>query len=819
MKIHDQTKILLVGIFSAGLFYSLLILLLGRMDIGIIIAIVIEATLLIGSMVTGPISKRDLGIISLTALVYFIISLLFGAFSEMVVIALGGLAIFAALKSEFKPRIHPTKALLVGLYSMGLLFALLVVSEGRMDAGIFAAIIIEIALLVGAIALPSVNKKELLVLVLSILVYILLALLFGVLSEIVIMAAGGIAVFAGLKSEPKFPLTKRAIGTGLIVGIIMTFFGIYIALKIGIVYFVGAELLGFLILSAFGRYTPEENTVVVAISNSSSIISVGVLIIFPAIAIFGPTVTPPIDPSLLITYEFIALVTGLSAIFGILLMLPFRDQFDEYPWPQVVPQAECINSLGGDATAKKNILTGLTAAGAWVGATKIAEEVSGASLSSVPTAIAPAFPDWIGISNSPLMAAIGFFVGWKRVIVMALGTIISISIWIIIEGAAFIPYSDHLTRPEILYLALGVFATVIIGDVMSSKDKDDDTTKLDESDDRTPIKVDTFPKFSRVKGELFSLEAFKEEIISIVKDPRDWLVTKRGKVPPWIALVSMVLFMIAGIIIFSIIAPFTDLVIPWPLFVFGAPLAVVSAYFTARAISETGMLAGYISDIVAIPAIILFHVSFQAITTFMSMLGGLQDAAIALLIHLKLGSLTGVRGRDILKAVFIGGILGTFVGSLITYLLYETYSFGGTDLPAPAAQLFGFLVVSLTGLTNFKLPGLDVFPGVHPLMAFGYLFAFGVAGFLLGRELTKKGMSAISLAVGLLVPPATTVAMLIGGFIDYRIRKKQGIDLSPDPSQPQPIDPTYDKTSRILSGIVAGETIVTVIFVLFTFFL
>ncbi|MHA1576134.1 MAG: OPT/YSL family transporter, partial [Candidatus Thorarchaeota archaeon] len=633
-------------------------------------------------------------------------------------------------------------------------------------------------------------------------------------SEIVVMAAGGIAVFAALKSEPKFPLTRRAIGTGIIVGIIMTFFGIYIALKIGIVYFVGAELLGFLILSAFGRYTPEENTVVVAISNSSSIISVGVLIIFPAIAIFGPTVTPPIDPSLLITYEFIALVTGLSAVFGLLLLLPFRDQFDEYPWPQVMPQAEVINSLGGDVTAKRNILTGLTAAGAWVGATKIAEEVNGISLASVPTAISPAFPDWIGISNSPLMAAIGFFIGWKRVLVMALGTVMSLSIWIILEGAAFIPYSEHLTRPEILYLALGVFATVIIGDVMSGKGKDDET----DSSDQSSIKVDTFPKLSRIREEFFSLEAFKEEVRTIVKDPRGYVVAKRGKVPPWIAVLSMVLFMIVGIIIFSIIAPFADLIIPWPLFVFGAPLAVVSAYFTARAISETGMLAGYISDMVAIPAIIFFHVSFQAITTFMSMLGGLQDAAIALLIHLKLGSLTKVKGRVIIKAVFIGGLLGTFVGSLITYLLYETYSFGGTDLPAPAAQLFGFLVVSLTGLTNFKLPGLDVFTGVHPLLAFIYLFAFGVTGFLLGRKLNKMGMSAISLAVGLLVPPATTVAMLIGGFIDYRLRKKQPIDSSLDASQLQPTGPTYDKTSRILSGVIAGETIVTVIFVLFTFF-
>ena len=264
--------------------------------------------------------------------------------------------------------------------------------------------------------------------------------------------------------------------------------------------------------------------------------------------------------------------------------------------------------------------------------------------------------------------------------------------------------------------------------------------------------------------------------------------------------------------------------IPVLLFLIGTPIAMVSVYFTARAISETGMLAGYITDIVAIPAIILFHVGFAVITTFMSILGALQDAAIALLVHLKLGRLTNVRGRDILKAVFVGAMLGTTIGSFITFTLFETYGgFGGTDLPSPAAQLFGFLIISLQGIGGvggeFMLPGMDRFPGVSPIWAFVYLILFGVAGFLIGRELNKRGLSPMSLVIGVLIPPATTVAILLGGYINYRVKKdiepeEPLTDESVTQQQAEIQDANYCRMSRILSGIVAGEAVVTVIWVL-----
>ena len=734
-----------------------------------------------------------------------------------------------------------TRSLLGGLFGAGLFYALVVAAEGRLaDLDVLIAIAVEIVLILGAIFRNPIDKKGLMYISVGILGILLTTMLLGAFTEMVIMAIGGMALYAFGMSEPKFPLTKRAMVTGIVVGTIITFLGIYLNLKIGVVYFIGAEMLGAIILGTMGRYTPEENTIVVAIANSSGLISVGVLVTFPAIAIWLPSIDPALTVLVdqIITIPFIMIVIAVSGIFGIVLLLPWRDTFEQERWPQVQPQAETILALGSDPSSKKAVLTGMAASGAWMGVTKIAEEVTGASLEALPNALAPAIPaagtvpEWIGVSNSPLIAGVGFFVGWRRVLIITGGSVISLLVWILLEGAAPIQYGDHLHRAEIIYMVLGIFAAVIVKDILSSRDdelnpdefsrllekKIDGTEEKEDSQfliDR-PHKTGEIPRLMRVKEEIFSIEMMKEEIREIVENPRAYLRSRRGQLPAWVAFASLGLFILTGIIIFWFLTPFPQLRISWLLFVLGSPLAMVSAYFTARAMCETGMIAGYISDIVAIPAILFFRVTFQAITTFMAMLGGLQDAALALLVHLKLGKLTGVRGRDIVKAVFIGIILGSLVGSVVTYGLFKNPGFGGSKLPSPAAQLFGFLVISLTQLGEFQLPGIGDLPEVHPILAFLYLLIFAIAGFLAARELGKRGYSAISLGVGVLIPPATAATMLFGAYIKYRTEKRYGSVASPIDGCEPPIEQVRSRVTQVLSGVVAGEAVITIVWVIWS---
>ncbi|MFW9870814.1 MAG: hypothetical protein ACFFEL_14390, partial [Candidatus Thorarchaeota archaeon] len=416
----DLTRSLLSGLFLAGAIYSGILMILGRWyNLDVIIALVTTLALLYFILYRRPFEIRELVVAVFLTAIYLPFSLFAGIFSEMTIVTIGAIVIYIVMTTKIRP--DPKRSFLVGLYSAGIFYTLILMAEGRwLHPDVIFALVLEITLLYMSVFKKPPDKKELAAITTLILIYLLLSAYFAFFTEAVVMAIGGLAIYGIIRAEPKFPLTKRALGTGLIVGIIMTFMGIYLALKLGVVFLVGAEMLGAIILSVYGKYTCEENAVVVAIANSSSMIAIGVLLTYPAIAIFD-TANPLFNTSLAAynpttTLIFIVLTTGISAIFGLILLAPFRDRFEKEAWPQVQPQAECINSIGGDTEAKKSVGIGIVASGAWVGASKIGEGISGASLSTVPNALAPiipaasAIPDWIGISNSPMIAGIGFFV-------------------------------------------------------------------------------------------------------------------------------------------------------------------------------------------------------------------------------------------------------------------------------------------------------------------------------------------------------------------------------------------------------------------------
>ncbi len=201
------------------------------------------------------------------------------------------LARLRPVSNRLRPTFNRALAILISsipviIYCVGFIYCVVVLWYGRIEVGVVATLVLEPLLI-----LISLLKKRPTFLQLGLLglvgfAYLFGGLLFRALSEIVLIGAGSVTVYVYQAANLKFPLTKRAIMTGIAVGVVMTFLGIYLMLKLGVVYFVGSEMLGALILSAGGRYTKEENTIVVAIANSSSMVSVGVLISLPAIQIY-----------------------------------------------------------------------------------------------------------------------------------------------------------------------------------------------------------------------------------------------------------------------------------------------------------------------------------------------------------------------------------------------------------------------------------------------------------------------------------------------------------------------------------------------------
>ncbi|MEM2142343.1 MAG: OPT/YSL family transporter [Candidatus Thorarchaeota archaeon] len=811
---------------AAGMLVVATSILSGRLDITSVVTMGSLVYVIHASLFRPAPTVRESAIALMSVLVYSAALALVGNLTESMML-LGVVVLYVTLVG--RPRLladldrRPTRMLCVGLFSAGAAYAVFAMLNGRAsDPTTIIALTVEMLLVVASLRVHHLSNRAYLALGLLMVLFPVLALAMDLVTELVLMVSAGVAAYMILMSNPRFPLTKRALSTGLVVGTVMTFLGIYLSLKLGIIYFVGAEMLGAILLGARGGYTKEENTIVVTIANSSSMISVGTLITIPAIAIFDSPVDP-IAPTLL-TYEFIAFLTGMSAVLGIMLLLPFRERFENDPWPQVRPQAECIVSIGSDRVAKRNVLTGVLLSVGFSGSLRTVEQVTSRRIVSLPNALVGSVPEWIGLSTSPLIAAIGYFVGWKRAVSLVIGSCISLGIWLALEGAAPLQFSEHIRRPEILYLVLGCFGAIVTGDMVASRKNAvlsptifeeytnhrnallDDGFLIDAPHNASEIR-----RVIRTRTELVSISEIRNEIRAIIENPRAYLRSKQGRLPYWLSFLSLGIFTVVGVVVFSVLRAFQPLEIHWLLFILGAPLVLVSAYFTARAISETAMLAGYISDVIAIPAIVFLRVSFAAMTSFMAMVGSLQDSAIAALLHIKLGSLTGVRARDVLKAVFIGIMLATISGALMIYGIYRVYGFGGSDFPSPTAQLFGFLLTGLQGLSDFRLPGMTV-PfsiSLEFFVSFLYLMSFAVGGYLLGRELNRRGASAISLAVGFLIPPATSLAILLGGFLELKSTNPP----SSETCMSQEV-PNRQRLNRILSGIIAGEAIVTFLWVM-----
>ncbi|MFX1484513.1 MAG: hypothetical protein ACFFCP_15145, partial [Promethearchaeota archaeon] len=280
------TKSLLAGLYLAGLIYSVILMVLGRWaQPDVIIAFMTTLTLLYFTLYRPPLEIKELVIAVFLTAIYLPLSLYLEIFSEMTIVTIGGLVFYIVTTTKIRP--DPKRSLLAGLFSAGIFYTLVLMAEGRwLHLDVIFALVLEVALLYMSVFKPPPDKKELAAITTLMLVYLLLSAYFMFFTEAVVMAIGGLALYGIIRAEPKFPLTKRALGTGLVVGIIMTFMGIYLALKLGVVFLVGAEMLGAIILSVHGRYTREENAIVVAIANSSSMIAIGVLLTYPAIAIF-----------------------------------------------------------------------------------------------------------------------------------------------------------------------------------------------------------------------------------------------------------------------------------------------------------------------------------------------------------------------------------------------------------------------------------------------------------------------------------------------------------------------------------------------------
>jgi len=546
---------------------------------------------------------------------------------------------------------------------------------------------------------------------------------------------------------------------GLILAFIYTFLQIYIELKVGFVVVTGLEVLGFILLSALGKKDSKSTVIVIVITTASVLVNVGVLVAFPAIAMFSHF---PGIPGTEITPHLIFTMIALTGFCGLFLLEPVKDQFMDAPWPQIEAQVQNISALSEEnAQAKRDMLTGLGTAGAYTVAMLLISNMTDYDLRNIPYGLGvTTVPPYIGVSNSPMLVGIGFFAGFKRTFLIFLGSLFSIFVWFVFERDPHIFFGEHITRPEIFYTAIGIVATSILLDAWQSY----------KEAKEVPVE------------EIIEEEREIEKVLL-----RKWNIKRFLK--QWnFTFLSLAIFYIFSVLLFSVSNLFPNIYIHPILLFIGLPIAIVSAFFVAKSASETGLVIGFITDALAVPAVLFFSIDFPSVIIFMTIMSAIQSAAVTLLGRYVLGRRLGVDDNTVRAAAILGTAFGVFIGTWIIYTFSRPpFGFGTHEFPAPTAQLMGFTVLGLMELTSLSLPFANSY-GVP------YLILFLAVGVMLSIIVHKRNISPINLAVGLLIPPAYSLPLLIGGLLARHASKAT--------------EETLFRYKQILSGIVAGEGIV-----------
>jgi uncharacterized oligopeptide transporter (OPT) family protein len=670
------------------------------------------------------------------------------------------------------------------------------------------------------------------------------------------------------------PITLRSIVYGSLVGVLYIFLAVYVSLTTGVVFIGGVTILGYILLSVRGRYNPEENVVLSSIVDGTVCVSAGVVAGLPALVIFaGRTLfyTP-------ITLQLIFVISIFAGVLGLFLLLPFREQFLKMPWPQVVPLYKTIESLGADVTAKNRLLKSMGVSAAYVGGILSIGYAFNSDFTLIPStqtlpnwwtrlvnfsktwnqplynnlsniqngyqfigqAVSPyPLPSFMGISNSPLIASIGYFVGWKRAAMIFLGSVYSVLVWVVFENqyfpepGRFASYGNHVNLPQIFYFAMGVLIAFLawgfskgIRDWWNNRKKmqvlksqieiqneyQDSQQKSEESQTLTTLKPVSKPS-KKAKKQAKQRRSIMREYLRLA-------VTKYKSV--WVVLA---IFLIVSYILFYLFQPFSNVQInPWFMLI-SAPAVLASSWWSALTLSETGFLSGFLTDLLAVPGILGFNINFPSLIVFFTLMTVMQTSAIRVIGWFKVGREIKVKDRTVIKSLLYGVVFGAVVGSLIIFLLYQTYGFGTSYFPAPTAAITGIFFLSIL---QFKTPvfssttsvaqnlviiqySQQIYqyffqPYVEPLVKY-YPYIFFIVGFGIGLALSKFDLSPISFLIGVLIPPAYSFTVMIGGGLNYIVYRR-------NKKNPEEYAEKESRYQQSLSGVSAGAGLVYLVWIL-----
>ncbi|TQR31349.1 oligopeptide transporter, OPT family [Campylobacter sp. MIT 99-7217] len=181
---------------------------------------------------------------------------------------------------------------------------------------------------------------------------------------------------------------------------------------------------------------------------------------------------------------------------------------------------------------------------------------------------------------------------------------------------------------------------------------------------------------------------------------------------------------------------------------------------------------------------------------------------------LKTGYLVGASPFRQQIALIVGCFFGALAIAPVLELLYQAYGFVGS-LPREGMDASAALAAPQANLMATLSQGIFNDDIDYTLIGFGVLL--GIIIILLDkilRKLSKLALPPLAVGIGVYLPPAVSIPIVIGGLVAFLLRKK----LQTQFKDKESIERKENKGILFASGLIVGESLVGVVIAIITVF-
>ncbi|MBP7102956.1 MAG: oligopeptide transporter, OPT family [Bacteroidales bacterium] len=583
-----------------------------------------------------------------------------------------------------------------------------------------------------------------------------------------------------LLSEKKYPeINGWTVFWGIVTAIIFSAATAYSGLRFGQVFEAAIPIAIIAVgVSTFAKRKSalSENVIIQSIGASSGVIVAGAIFTLPAIYILKET-----NPEMQIEVNFmqIFLASLFGGFLGILFLIPFRkyfvsDMHGKYPFPEATATTEIlVSGAKGGAQAKLLLISGLiggmydfcmTSFQLW------AENIS-SRMADIGTKLATDFKFVFHMNGSSILLGTGFLIGLRYASIICAGSFLAWWFIVPLLGQFGVTPDGILMstlEPEIIfsgyvrYIGIGGIAMAgIIGVIKSAG----------------VIKTSFGMAFKTGKDA-------QNENNTVLRTRKD--ISMKIILFGFLGVaVLMTVFFLFGGMQMNILQVVVGILV---VFIFAFLFTTVAA--TAIATVGTNPVSGMTMMTLILSSFILSAVGLQGATGIVTALvvGGIVCSALAMaggfITDLKIGYWIGSSPFKQQSLKFVGTLVSALTVGVVIMILSETYGYGENGLVAPQANAMAAIIEPL------------MFGGNTPWLLY-------IIGAVLAVLLDRIGIPALAFALGMFIPLALNVPLLIGGFIAWLVSSR---------SKDEKINKIRkDKGTLVASGLMAGGAIMGVV--------